>query len=78
MVRFVLASSGVQCSRTAAGRGAWLCSAGCIDLAIRRNGFQRAWRVEVPLDSPQRLRMAFAEFAATMEESTVADGPRKG
>jgi predicted RNA-binding protein YlxR (DUF448 family) len=33
-------------SRTAAGRGAWLCkpSADCFQLAVRRRAFERAWR----------------------------------
>jgi predicted RNA-binding protein YlxR (DUF448 family) len=33
-------------SRRAAGRGAWLCipPGPCFELAVRRNGFQRAWR----------------------------------
>ena len=46
-------SSSVACSaptvsarvdRHGAGRGAWLCGAGCFELAVRRRAFDRAWR----------------------------------
>ena len=31
-------------SRTAPGRGAWLCSPACFDTAVQRKRFERAWR----------------------------------
>ncbi|MDQ3470691.1 MAG: YlxR family protein, partial [Actinomycetota bacterium] len=36
-------------SRTAAGRGAWLCRTptDCLGAALRRRAFQRAWRRDV-------------------------------
>jgi predicted RNA-binding protein YlxR (DUF448 family) len=48
-------------SRTAPGRGAWLCAplGECLDTAIRRRGFERAWRRSVPpgaLDDVLRIR----------------------
>jgi predicted RNA-binding protein YlxR (DUF448 family) len=57
LVRCVLGADGVaRVSRHAAGRGAWLCGAGCLPEAIKRKGFERAWRVAVRSDQLQRLR----------------------
>jgi uncharacterized protein len=47
LVRCVVAADGHPVvSRTAGGRGAWLCvpSGPCFELAVRRRAFERAWR----------------------------------
>ena len=43
----------------AAGRGAWLCrdSPGCLDEAVRRHGFERAFRAAIDAESLQQLQM---------------------
>jgi predicted RNA-binding protein YlxR (DUF448 family) len=33
--------------RNGPGRGAWLCGSECLDVAIRRKAFDRAWRTTV-------------------------------
>jgi predicted RNA-binding protein YlxR (DUF448 family) len=52
--------------RTLAGRGAWLCagSVACFDLAVRRNGFGRALRIEVDPARLPVLRNHVARFPA--------------
>jgi predicted RNA-binding protein YlxR (DUF448 family) len=49
LVRIVAQGESLVVSRTATGRGAWLCSgsAECLDLAVRRNAFSRALRVPI-------------------------------
>jgi len=44
--------------RSAPGRGAWLCrgSVACLDEAVRRHGFERAFRAAVPGDEVRRVR----------------------
>ena len=56
LVRCVLTDAGPLVSRTAPGRGAWLCGPGCLEPARRSRGFQRAWRRDVPPDLFDRLR----------------------
>ncbi len=45
-------------SRTAPGRGAWLCQGqpGCVDLALKRRAFDRAFRAPVGADAVLLLR----------------------
>ena len=45
--------------RHGAGRGAWLCrdSPGCLDDAVRRHGFERAFRAAIGADDLQQLQM---------------------
>jgi predicted RNA-binding protein YlxR (DUF448 family) len=45
-------------SRSAAGRGAWLCvpPIPCFDLAVRRKAFERAWRQPVGAGTLDDLR----------------------
>jgi predicted RNA-binding protein YlxR (DUF448 family) len=52
------ADGGLNVSRTAAGRGAWLCagSAECIDLAVRRKAFERALKGRVEPAAVEPLR----------------------
>jgi predicted RNA-binding protein YlxR (DUF448 family) len=42
--------------RTAPGRGAWVCSAACLDDALRRGRLARALRRPVTSAEAQRLR----------------------
>jgi predicted RNA-binding protein YlxR (DUF448 family) len=43
--------------RTAPGRGAWLChDEACLDLALRRRAFERAYRAPVPDGSAVAVR----------------------
>jgi uncharacterized protein len=45
LVRCVLGADGLaRVDRYGAGRGAWLCGSACLDPAIRRNAFERAWK----------------------------------
>ena len=39
---------GAHVSRTAAGRGAWLCSMKCYETAMQRKAFDRSWKRSVP------------------------------
>jgi predicted RNA-binding protein YlxR (DUF448 family) len=50
LVRCVLAADGcAHVDRYAPGRGAWLCGSRCLDAALRRRGFERAWRLDARL-----------------------------
>ena len=54
--RCTLASDGAVVSRTAPGRGAWLCSIGLLRHAVRsQGGFERAWRRAVPGSHTRRV-----------------------
>jgi predicted RNA-binding protein YlxR (DUF448 family) len=44
LIRCAMGAAGPSISRTAAGRGAWVCSVECFDTALRRRAFGRAWR----------------------------------
>ena len=72
LVRCVVGPQGATVSRTAAGRGAWLCSAACFHTAGRRKAFERAWKQSVHLDALQpletALRTAFEDVIINMEE----------
>jgi len=84
MVRCVLAAGGAVVSRTAPGRGAWLCSANCLETAIRRRQLERAWRQPVAQDTLDALRIAFDGVITNMEElpaggfEPAGTGPMKG
>ena len=76
LVRCVVGPQGATVSRTAAGRGAWLCSTTCFHTASRRKAFDRAWKHSVHPDALQpleeALRIAFDDVITNMEElSTV-------
>lgn len=79
MVRCVLGPDGLAVSRTAPGRGAWLCSVACLHVAIRRKAFERAWRRAVParaLDGAEEaLQNAFTSVITNMEELPTAGIP---
>ena len=72
LVRCVVNAQGVTVSRTAAGRGAWLCSTTCFSAAQRRKAFDRAWKQAVPPHVLQPLeqlvRNAFDDVVTNMEE----------
>jgi predicted RNA-binding protein YlxR (DUF448 family) len=52
------------------GRGAWLCrhldavDAGCLELALRTGGFQRAWRRALHENERNALRQRLAAWTA--------------
>ena len=59
LVRIVRSGDGrLVVSRTAPGRGAWLCAASsaCIDAALRRKAFGRALRADVSRAAVEALR----------------------
>jgi hypothetical protein len=72
LVRSVVGPQGPLVSRTAAGRGAWLCSTACFQTAVRRKAFDRAWKQTVRPDVLQTmepvLRIAFDDVITNMEE----------
>ena len=72
LVRCVVGPNGATVSRTAAGRGAWLCSSTCFHTAGRRKAFDRAWKQSVHPDALQplehALRIAFDDLIINMEE----------
>lgn len=60
LVRCVLSADGeAVISRTAAGRGAWVCSIECIDVARRKRAFERAWRRPVRAGALDELKKTF-------------------
>lgn len=76
LVRCTLGPAGPVVSRTAPGRGAWLCSSACLDTAIRRRAFDRAWRQPVTPDLLDALRNALGGVITNMtDSSTVGDRP---
>jgi predicted RNA-binding protein YlxR (DUF448 family) len=69
-VRCALTSDGVPViSRTAAGRGAWLCprQTSCLQQAIKRRGFDRAWKRPVSNAEHDTLRIAYEAIMTNME-----------
>jgi predicted RNA-binding protein YlxR (DUF448 family) len=83
LVRCVLTPEGVAVvSRHAAGRGAWLCSATCFAPAVKRKGFERAWRRPVPVaaldELPGQIDNAFESTTTQMREWTVAGSASGG
>ena len=60
-------------SRTAPGRGAWVCSAACLDLAAKRKGFDRAYRTAVPPGAISALREAIAASTDRMNDAVQDD-----
>jgi predicted RNA-binding protein YlxR (DUF448 family) len=49
-------NSTLDAGPNAPGRGAWVCSPACFDLATRRNAFERALRRPVPKPELAALR----------------------
>jgi predicted RNA-binding protein YlxR (DUF448 family) len=71
LVRCVLGPDGATIGRTAAGRGAWVCSVECVRSAIDRRGFERAWRRRVEVAAVERLTASVAEALGSDQRSTV-------
>ncbi len=70
MLRCALAEGGSPViSRTAAGRGAWLCSdrAGCLSQAVKRRGFDRAWKRPMGATEHNILTIAYEAIMKNME-----------
>ena len=64
LIRIVrLPGGALSPDRNGAGRGAWLCrgSWGCLDDAVRRHGFERAFTAPVEAGDLQQLRMHLGE-----------------
>ena len=56
LVRCVLDADGsVRVDRGGPGRGAWLCGPGCLEPALRRRAFDRAFRATVRATALDRL-----------------------
>src|SRR4051794_6247028 len=74
LIRCAVAADGTPViSRTAAGRGAWLCSphlqtTSCLEQAFKRRGFDRAWKRPVGPTEHQILTIALD--AAKSHENT--------
>ena len=78
LYRCALTADGdVVVSRTAPGRGAWLCGEQCLAAAIRQRRFARAWRRPVPDDIDTRLRAAL-EAARVERRADASDEGRGG
>ena len=61
LIRIVrLPGGALSVDRHGAGRGAWLCrdSPGCLDDAVRRHGFERAFRASIDAEDLQQLHDA--------------------
>jgi predicted RNA-binding protein YlxR (DUF448 family) len=70
MLRCALAADGNPLiSRTAAGRGAWLCTeqATCLQQAIKRRGFDRAWKRPIGATQHNILTIAYEAMTKNME-----------
>jgi predicted RNA-binding protein YlxR (DUF448 family) len=72
LVRCTLGTDGPIICRTAEGRGAWLCSIDCFDIAVRRRAFARAWKCEVPSSTLETLRIPFESVITNMKELAAA------
>lgn len=75
LVRVVLDGEDVAVvSRTAPGRGAWLCSDACIAPAVKRRGFERAWRRPVRDGALAGLGDALRSTTLEMKQLSVSRG----
>jgi hypothetical protein len=72
MYRCVIAANGsAMVHASAPGRGAWLCGPQCLDAAVTRRGFDRAWRAAAPASVGEDLRAAFVGLG--LRGSVAAD-----
>ena len=78
MVRCALGPNGPIVSRTAPGRGAWVCSADCVRAAIAKKAFDRAWRQSVPAGWVDALRIAFEGVITEVEQLPAVPGKAPG
>jgi uncharacterized protein len=69
LVRCAVSADGPVISRTAPGRGAWVCrgQVSCLHQAIKRRGFERAWKRPVSLAEHESLTIAYAAMTSNME-----------
>ena len=70
LVRCALADDGHPViSRTAPGRGAWLCARNitCLSMAIKRRGFERAWKRPISASTAHELEIAYDAMLTNME-----------
>jgi predicted RNA-binding protein YlxR (DUF448 family) len=77
LVRCAVAADGTPViSRTANGRGAWLCAprhqqdrqaTPCLEQAIKRRGFERAWKRPVGPTEHEILKIAYTAMKTNME-----------
>ena len=78
MIRCAMSAHGASVSRTAAGRGAWLCSYECFTIAERKKAFERAWKRSAPVgivhDLDQQVRIAFDDVIINMEQLSSTKG----
>ena len=66
LVRCAIGADGrAVISRTAAGRGAWLCSdrTDCLQQAIKRRGFERAWKRSIGATELEQLTDTYESIA---------------
>ena len=83
LARCVAGDPRARVSRTAPGRGAWLCSLDCLRQAERRRAFDRAWKRKVSAESlsnlDRELHFALVGVVINMEElqgvGVAADEP---
>jgi len=74
MYRCVIAANGsAMVHASAPGRGAWLCGPQCLDAAVTRRGFDRAWRRAAPASVGEDLREAFVGMGL-LGSSAVQNG----
>ena len=65
LVRCADGPHGIVVHRLAPGRGAWVCSTVCADLAVRKGGFARAFRRPITPDEGNQLRLQLNTVFAT-------------
>ena len=78
MVRCALGPNGPVVSRTAPGRGAWVCDVECLRTAIARKAFDRAWRQSVPAGRVDALQIAFEGVITEVEQLPAVPGNEPG
>lgn len=74
LVRWALTADGQPViSRTASGRGAWMCAGNtpCLRQAIKRRGFERAWKRQIPAATHQAIEFAFEALAASAVKTNM-------
>jgi predicted RNA-binding protein YlxR (DUF448 family) len=72
LIRCAAGTGGPSISRTAPGRGAWVCSVECFDTALRRQAFGRAWHRDVPTSQLATLRIPLEAVITNMRHLQAA------
>jgi len=65
-------------SRTAPGRGAWLCSPACLPTAKRKRAFERAWRRPFGDGALEALLITFESTSHDMRDLSAAGNAPAG